>query len=117
MPLDRLLAVRHVVGCRLAGHRLGEIDFRRAKFIRGTVDFADAEFSGGNADFRGAEFSGGEVDFSSAGGSSFPSKFPWTGTPPPGVKLPKNETQSQMQNFWTLVRQSPIPDEFSRDRP
>lgn len=46
MPLDRLLAVRHVVGCRLAGHRLGEIDFRRAKFIRGTVDFADAEFPG-----------------------------------------------------------------------
>ena len=44
---------------------------------------------------RRAEFSGGTVDFSGAGDWSFPPAFPWTDTPPPGVKLPKKEDQSQ----------------------
>jgi hypothetical protein len=32
--------------------------------------------------------SGATVDFSDASDWSYPPAFPWTGTPPPGVKLP-----------------------------
>jgi hypothetical protein len=40
-------------------------------------------------------FSGGTVSFSGARDWSFPPAFPWTDAPPPGVKLPKMEDQSQ----------------------
>ena len=72
----------------------GTISFRRAKFTGGTVSFDRAQFSGGTAYFGGAEFSGGVVDFSDVSDWSRPPEFPWTDTPPPGVKLPK-EDQSQ----------------------
>jgi hypothetical protein len=52
-------------------------------------------FSGSEVDFSGAKFSGGEVDFSYAGNWSSPPAFPWTDTPPPGVKLLGREDQSQ----------------------
>jgi hypothetical protein len=52
------------------------------------VYFGGAEFSGGEVYFRGADFSGGKVDFSRVGDWSTPPTFPWTDTPPPGVKLP-----------------------------
>jgi hypothetical protein len=73
----------------------GRVDFFGAEFSGGGVDFGGAKFSGGEVDFGGAKFSGGEVDFSAAGDWSCPPKFPWTGIPPPGVKLPKKEGQSQ----------------------
>ena len=92
----------------------GESYFDDAKFSGGTVDFSGAEFSGGTVDFSAkfsggrprppfsaevsfnyAEFSGGTVDFSSARDWSVPPTFPWTDTPPLGVKLPKKEDQSQ----------------------
>ena len=73
----------------------GRVDFGGAQFSGGTVDFAGAQFSGGTVDFAGAQFSGGTVDFSNADSWSSKPAFPWTGTPPPGVKLPKKEVQSQ----------------------
>jgi uncharacterized protein YjbI with pentapeptide repeats len=81
---------------RFAG---GEVIFAEAQFSGGTVNFADALFTGGAVNFAsrgcfgGAEFSGGEVDFSPTRDWSHPPQFPWTGTPPPGVKLPKKEDQ------------------------
>jgi uncharacterized protein YjbI with pentapeptide repeats len=71
------------------------VDFDGAEFSGGMVDFDGAEFSGGRVHFRDAAFSGGTVDFSSTSDWSFPPDFPWTGTPPPGVKLPTKEDQSQ----------------------
>jgi uncharacterized protein YjbI with pentapeptide repeats len=65
------------------------------RFSGGTIDFGGAMFSGGEVGFGGAEFSGGTVDFSRPGDWSVPPAFPWTGTPPPGVKLPQKEDQSQ----------------------
>ena len=91
-------------GARFSG---GKIRFDRAEFSGGTVSFRDTELSGGMIDFSWADFSGGtvhfsdarfsgsEVDFSQASGWSFPPAFPWTDTPPPGVKVPKKEDQSQ----------------------
>jgi hypothetical protein len=70
-------------------------DFGGAQFSGGRVDFNRAEFSGGMVDFSFAEFSGGEVDFSRASVWSSPPVFPWTDTPPSGVKLPRKEDQSQ----------------------
>jgi uncharacterized protein YjbI with pentapeptide repeats len=79
----------------------GTVDFSSAQFSGGTVHFGDAQFSGGTVDFGGAKFSGGEVyfnfaqfsggkvDFSDAADWSFAPEFPWTDTPPSGVKLPK----------------------------
>src|SRR6266566_209494 len=88
-----------------------EVDFRFAQFSGGEVNFGHAVFSGGTVDFTAAgispigsirfsdaEFSGGTVDFTDPADPddwSFPPAFPWTGTPPPGVKLPKKEDQSQ----------------------
>jgi len=66
-----------------------------AQFSGGTVSFVGASFSGSRVTFDDAQFSGGEVDFSDAGDWSFPPAFPRTDTPPPGVKLPKKEDQSQ----------------------
>jgi hypothetical protein len=70
-------------------HNLG------AEFSGGTVSFVGAEFSGGVVDFSAAGFSGGTVDFTSPGTWIFPPRLPWTDRPPPGVKLPKKEDQSQ----------------------
>ena len=67
----------------------GTIDFEDAEFSGGEVYFSGAVFSGGEVRFVGAQFSGGTVDFSDVFGRSFPPIFPWTGAPPPGVKLPK----------------------------
>ena len=71
------------------------VDFSGAQFSGGTVDFSGAQFSGGTVDFSGAQFSGGTVDFSRARDWSLPPAFPWTNTPPSGVKLPRKEDQSQ----------------------
>ena len=70
-------------------------DFGLAQFSGGTVNFYRAQFCGGTVGFRGAGFSGGTVDFSRAGAWSYPPEFPWTDTPPSGVKLPRKEDQSQ----------------------
>jgi hypothetical protein len=59
-----------------------------ARFSGGRVDFSHAQFSGSWVTFTGAQFSGGEVTFSNAGDWSSPPAFPWTDTPPTGVKLP-----------------------------
>ena len=102
-------------GSRFSG---GAVDFRGAKFTGGEVDFTGAKFTGGEVDFTGAKFtgakvdfgrakfadgvrfgsarfSGGTVDFSGAGDWSFPPTFPWTHTPPSGVKLPRKKDRSQ----------------------
>ena len=73
----------------------GVIDFGGAQFSGGVIDFGGAQFSGGVIDFGGAQFSGGEIDFSEASDWSFPPSFPWTDTPPSGVKLPRKKDQSQ----------------------
>jgi hypothetical protein len=51
-------------------------------------DFSRARFSGGKVYFNDARFSGGKVDFSDVRDWSFPPAFPWTDTPPAGVKFP-----------------------------
>ena len=66
-------------------------DLGGAEFSGGEVSFRGAEFSGGEVSFDRAQFSGGTVDFSDADDWSFPPSFPWTDTPPPGVKLPKED--------------------------
>jgi uncharacterized protein YjbI with pentapeptide repeats len=80
------------LGAKFSG---GEVNFRYAKFTGGTVDFARAEFTGGTVDFARAEFTGGTIDFSDARDWSFPPEFPWTDTPPSGVKLPGTKDRSQ----------------------
>jgi uncharacterized protein YjbI with pentapeptide repeats len=78
----------------------GTVDFSVAQFSGGTVRFGAqvsggtvyfglAKFSDGTVDFSSAEFSGATVDLSDARTWSFPPAFPWTGTPPSCVKLPK----------------------------
>jgi uncharacterized protein YjbI with pentapeptide repeats/uncharacterized membrane-anchored protein YhcB (DUF1043 family) len=71
------------------------IDFSDAQFSGAMIDFKLARFSGGAVDFSSAEFSGGTVDFSDAVDWSPPPAFPWTGAPPPGVKLPEKENQAE----------------------
>ena len=73
----------------------GTVDFGGAEFSGGTVGFLETEFSGGTVNFVGARFSGGTVDFSDAGVWSYPPEFPWTDTPPSGVRLLRKEDQSQ----------------------
>lgn len=67
----------------------GGTEFDGARFSGGDVTFDDAQFSAGTVSFVGAEFSGGTADFSYVRDWSFPPVFPWTDTPPSGVKLPK----------------------------
>ncbi len=74
----------------------GQVDFGGAKFSGSRVDFLDAHFSGSRVDLSDARFAGGEVDFSSTGDWSFPPALPWTDTPPPGVKFPRKDDQSQV---------------------
>jgi hypothetical protein len=75
----------------------GDVDFGGsqlsggAEFSGGMVSFRFAEFSGGRVTFSRATFSGGEVDFGRAGSWSVPPEFPWTDTPPQGVKLPQSK--------------------------
>ncbi len=76
------------VGFASAQFSGGAVDFDLAQFSRGAVFFHQAQFSGGTVNFRGAKFSGGTVDFSYVDDWSSPPAFPWTDTPPPGVKLP-----------------------------
>jgi Pentapeptide repeats (9 copies) len=73
----------------------GTVYFRRAKFSGGTIDFSGAQFTGSMVDFRDAQFSGATIDFSDASDWSYPPAFPWTDTPPSGVKLPGKKDQSQ----------------------
>ncbi len=73
----------------------GDVDFSYAEFSGGLTSFFNATFSGGLVGFMNATFSGGEVGFSRAADWSVPPEFPWTDAPPPGVKLPKKEDQSQ----------------------
>jgi uncharacterized protein YjbI with pentapeptide repeats len=75
----------------------GSVSFESVWFSGGEVGFGYAVFSGGRVSFESAGFSGGTVDFSDARDWSCPPAFPWTDTPPPGVKLPKREDQSQAQ--------------------
>jgi hypothetical protein len=78
-----------------AGFSGGTVSFHGAEFSGGAVDFTGAEFSGGAVDFFGARFSGAAVDFRGTGDWSCPPAFPWTDTPPPGVKLPAMKGESQ----------------------
>jgi uncharacterized protein YjbI with pentapeptide repeats len=92
------------------------VSFSGAEFSGGRVSFIGAEFIGGAVSFVGAsrsladvlgakfpdvlvrfdaKFTGGTVDFSGPGDCSTPPAFPWTDTPPPGVKLPRKESQSR----------------------
>jgi uncharacterized protein YjbI with pentapeptide repeats len=66
----------------------GEVGFNDAEFSGGTVSFTQAQFSGSKVDFHDAKFSGGTVDFTDPRVWSVPPEFPWTDTPPAGVKLP-----------------------------
>ena len=76
-------------GSRFSG---GTVNSRSAKFS-GDVMFA--KFSGSPVSFNGASFFGSTVDFTRPGDWSTPPKFPWTDTPPAGVKLPSEEEQSK----------------------
>jgi len=73
----------------------GTVDFSSARFSGGTVDFGLAKFSSGEVRFERAEFSGGTVDFTNPDDWSFPPAFPWTDTPPSGVKLSGKEDQAE----------------------
>jgi len=72
----------------------GVVSFNLSSFSGGKVDFPEALFIGGEVSFNLASFRGGEVDFSHAFDWSYPPSFPWTDTPPSGVKLPRKEDQS-----------------------
>ena len=76
----------------------GTVDFRDAWFGSGKVDFSKAQFSGSTVDFRDASFVGGKVDFSRAADWSIRPEFPWTDTPPPGVKLPDTGENAEKAN-------------------
>ena len=75
----------------------GLVYFADARLSGGLVDFTGVEFGGATVAFRGTRFSGGTVDFRRPSDWSYPPEFPWTDTPPPGVKLPGKEDQSQEQ--------------------
>jgi hypothetical protein len=70
---------------RLAGVYASSLAARSASAV--------PHFSGGRVTFNRAQFSGGTVDFSDAADWSCPPAFPWTGTPPSGVKLPSTAAQ------------------------
>jgi hypothetical protein len=80
----------HFIRAEFSG---GTVDFSNATFSGGTVDFSKATFSRGAVDFSKATFSRGAVDFSDPVDWSSPPTFPWTDTPPSGVKLPRREDQ------------------------
>jgi uncharacterized protein YjbI with pentapeptide repeats len=70
------------------------VNFVGAAFSGGAVFFVDAEFRGGEISFGGGEFTGGTVDFHSVRDWSHPPTFDWDGTPPPGVLLPTQPSDS-----------------------
>ena len=78
-----------------ANFSAGGVSFSDADFSGGAVDFSSAEFSGSAVDFIGATFSGGTVDFSDVANWSIPPPFPWTDTPPSGVKFSRKASSSQ----------------------
>ena len=85
-----LFAARGMTWFHSAEFSAGVVSFDEARFASGgSVLFSRAVFSGSTVNFDRAMFSGGEVDFSDADHWSVPPAFPWTDTPPPGVKLPK----------------------------
>jgi uncharacterized protein YjbI with pentapeptide repeats len=71
----------------------GEVNFTGANFSRGEVDFSNAKFSGGEVNFSGTRFSGAEVDFETALFSGATVYLSWTGTPLPGMKIPRREDE------------------------
>jgi uncharacterized protein YjbI with pentapeptide repeats len=73
----------------------GTVSFGHAQFSDGEVSFTGAVFSADIVRFDDAEFFGGTVDFRDPGDWSHRPAFPWTSTPPPGVKLPKKEDLTQ----------------------
>jgi hypothetical protein len=83
------------VSFNLAAFSGGTLGFDEARFSGNRVYFRSSRFSGGTVSFDGTQFSGGTVDFSNVGDWSFPPAFPWTGTPPLIVLLPRKEDQSQ----------------------
>jgi len=66
----------------------GSVEFDRSEFAGSALIFNQAEFKGASVTFNRSYFSGGNIDFSEVGNWSTPPVFPWTDTPPPGVKLP-----------------------------
>ena len=90
LAFQAIREVRHTVIRVITAHlqKDAEVSLQGLNF-----DFNGVVFDGG--DFGGAQFSGGTVDFSRAGVWSYPPEFPWTDTPPSGVKLPRKEDQSQ----------------------
>jgi uncharacterized protein YjbI with pentapeptide repeats len=74
----------------------GRVDFDYARFSGGRVNFSTAEFSGSDVSFNHAQFSRRvRVDFSDPKEWSSPPAFPWTDTPPQGVKLSAKENQAE----------------------
>ena len=98
-PAARSIRQRHVLRRHGPFHDAefsgGTVDFDGAVFSGGTGRLRRAVFSGGTFNFDHAVFSGGAVDFAGAGDWSVPPAFPWTDTPPPGVKLPRQEDQPE----------------------
>jgi uncharacterized protein YjbI with pentapeptide repeats len=66
----------------------GPVSFVSAEFTLGNIDFRFAEFSRSRVSFYDAEFTGSTVSFYAPRVWSPPPIFPWTDTPPTGVKLP-----------------------------
>jgi uncharacterized protein YjbI with pentapeptide repeats len=92
-----------------AGFFGGRVVFGDAEFSAGSVTFASAGFSGGRVEFSNVEFSGGRVDFSNPRDWSFPPAFSWTGTPPPGVRLPGRIEPALGGPFWSWPPRSGSP--------
>jgi hypothetical protein len=87
----------------------GTVSFDDAKFSGAAILFRFAKFSGGTVSFGSAVFSGGTVDFGGAVDWSCPPAFPWTGTPPPGVKLPPQPEATPPDGVpGTTDRPSPV---------
>jgi hypothetical protein len=84
-------------GARFSG---GTVRFDRARFSGSQVDFRGARCSGSAVSFVGARFSGSAVDFSDPWDWSFLPEFPWTDTPPPGVKLPRRKINHRRRRTW-----------------
>jgi uncharacterized protein YjbI with pentapeptide repeats len=78
-------AMINFVGVQFSG---STFYFGDAQFSGGSVRFSKAKFSGGMVRFINAQFSGGDVDFHDIADWSHPPMFSFTGSPPPGVKLP-----------------------------
>lgn len=76
------------------------------KLLRRLPRRLGAEFFGSTLDFSKARFTGGTLDFSRVDDWSVLPAFPWTDTPPPGIKLPKkdeSEVQRRELVIWPAV--------------